>query len=106
MNIMDMFNADNLKKMQDTMAQAQEKLRKIEATGEAGGGIVKVTLNGEYQCVDIFLDPITVDPRDIPMLQILIKSAYSAAWNKLKNEVTPQSLPNILGDLPDFFKNN
>ena len=106
MNIMDMFNGDNLKKIQDTMAQAQEKLRKIEATGEAGGGIVKVTLNGEYQCVDIFLDPIAVDPRDIPMLQTLIKSAYFAAWSKLKNEVTPQSLPNILGDLPDLFKNN
>lgn len=106
MNIMDMFNPEMIKKMQGSMAEAQEKLKKMHVVGEAGGGIVKVTLNGEFECTDIFLDPIAVDPRDITMLQTLIKSAYYAAWTKLKNEITSQSLPSIMGDLPDLFKNN
>lgn len=105
MNMMDMFNPEMVKKIQESMAQTQEKLRKIQVVGESGGGIVKITLNGEYECIDVFLDPVAVDPRDVAMVQTLVKSAYYAAWNKLKNEVTAQSLPNILGNLPNFFKN-
>ncbi|MGL4524260.1 MAG: YbaB/EbfC family nucleoid-associated protein [Spirochaetia bacterium] len=104
MNLMDMLNPENIKKMQATLGEAEEKLRTIQVTGEAGGGIVKVTLNGQYECVGIFLDPIAVDPRDINMLQTLIQSAYFAAWSKVKKEVPQASLGSLMQDLPDFLK--
>ena len=40
----------------------QEELKDIEVTGSSGGGLVKVTMNGQLEVLKIELDPITVDP--------------------------------------------
>ena len=41
------------KAMQDKMKEAQEKIKKIEAEGEAGGNLVKVILTGDYELKSI-----------------------------------------------------
>jgi DNA-binding YbaB/EbfC family protein len=82
------FNpADLLKNAQAIKEQAaamQEQLKDVAVTGSAGGNIVKITLNGQFEILDVQIDPIAVDPRDIPMLQNLIIAAHHDAQQKMQ----------------------
>ena len=83
----------NLGGLQNQLKEAQEKLGALRATGSSGGNMVQVTLNGKFELVDIKLDPICVDNRDVPMLQDLIIAAHHAAMEnmqeKMKSELGP-----------------
>lgn len=83
-------NADTIKSQ---MNKLQEELRSISVTGSSGGGLVKVTMNGQFEISSIILDPIAVDPRDIQMLQDLIvaasRDAYTRAQECLKEKLGP-----------------
>ena len=68
-----------MQKMQRNMAQLQEELAKTPVEGTAGGGVVKVTVNGANQMLAIELAPEVVDPDDIEMLQDLIVAATNDA---------------------------
>lgn len=68
-----------MQKMQRNMAQLQEELAQTPVEGTAGGGVVKVTVNGANQMLAIELAPEVVDPDDIEMLQDLIVAATNDA---------------------------
>lgn len=68
-----------MQKMQRNMAQIQEELAQTPVEGTAGGGVVKVTVNGQNQMLGIELAPEVVDPDDIEMLQDLIVAAANDA---------------------------
>ena len=61
--------------MQSKMQEMQAKLEAMEITGEAGAGLVKVTLNGKSDLRKIKIDPKIVDPADAEMLEDLILAA-------------------------------
>jgi DNA-binding YbaB/EbfC family protein len=73
--------------LEQKMAEMEAELRQLTAIGEAGGGLVKITLNGRFECLAIELDPIAVDNRDIAMLQTLIKSAHYDAVSKITQQL-------------------
>ena len=50
-NFSDMLS--KAKAMQDKMKEAQEKIKKIEVEGKAGGNLVKVILTGDYELKSI-----------------------------------------------------
>ena len=52
-------------KLQSRMAEMQEKLAEIEITGQAGGGMVAVTLNGKGEMRKVKIDPSLADPAEI-----------------------------------------
>lgn len=83
----------NLSGLQNQLKEAQEKLGALRATGSSGGNMVQVTLNGKFELMDIKLDPICVDNRDVGMLQDLIVAAHHAAMEnmqeKMKSELGP-----------------
>lgn len=83
----------NLGGLQNQLKEAQEKLGDLRATGSSGGNMVQVTLNGKFELMDIKLDPICVDNRDVGMLQDLIVAAHHAAMEnmqeKMKSELGP-----------------
>ena len=89
-------NAQNL---QEQFKKIQEELSRMEATGSAGGGIVKVTVNGQFQTQQVILDPIAVDPRDIPMLQDLIVAVSRDAVNRIQEQMKEKLGP-VVGNLP------
>lgn len=62
----------NLKDIQGQMSQMKDEMQKISVTGSAGGNMVQVTMNGEFQMTSIKIDPIAVDPRDVKMLEDII----------------------------------
>lgn len=74
----------NLKNYAETI---KKNIDGIVVEGTSGGGLVKITLGGDFHIKSIFLDPIAVDNRDVAMLQDLIKAAHTDAWNKLKEEI-------------------
>lgn len=70
--------------MQERMQEMQAKLEAAELTGEAGAGLVRVTLNGKGDLRKVKLDPKVVDPSDTEMLEDLIVAAHKDAKAKIE----------------------
>ncbi len=91
--------------MQKKMQEAQEKLKGMEVTGQAGGGVVTATVNGQGDLLDLDIDPEVVDPDDVEMLQDLILSAVQSARETAddkQSEIMPDmGLPGG-GQMPDL----
>ena len=69
-------------KMQQQMAEAQEKLDAAEYEAASGGGMVLGKVSGRRAITRIVIDPQVVDPDDIEMLQDLILAAVNEALRK------------------------
>lgn len=66
-----------IQKMQKEMELAQEKLEEQTFEATAGGGAIRVEMNGKKEVTQIELKPEIVDPDDIEMLQDLIMVAIN-----------------------------
>ena len=67
-------------KMQENLQKAQEELANVEVTGQAGGGMVSVTLSGRMECRKVRIGPsVLADPE---MAEDLIAAAFNDAVNK------------------------
>jgi hypothetical protein len=66
-------------KMQSQMMSIQEQLEKETVEGAAGGGMVKVTMNGKQELLSVKIDQQVVDPHDIEMLEDLVLAAVNQA---------------------------
>ena len=93
-----------MKEVQAKMKEAQENLVHVKATGESGGGMVKATVNGKKQLVDLEIDQEIMNDDDKEMLQDLVIAAVNKALEeadiKAKEEIrnsTEGFLPNIPG---------
>ena len=65
------FNMNFLKQaqeLQEKIKKMQEELVNKTATGSAGGDMVKVTVNGKHEVIDMKISKEVVDPEDIQML--------------------------------------
>ena len=71
-------------KMQENLQRAQEELAKLEVTGNAGAGMVSVTLTGAKECRKVRIDPSLLS--DAEMLEDLIAAAFNDASNKVDAE--------------------
>lgn len=69
-------------KMQQEMKKAQDELARMEVTGQAGGGMVSVVMNGQHAVKRVQIDPSLAD--DIEMLEDLVTAATNDAVNKIK----------------------
>ncbi|GAB3302622.1 YbaB/EbfC family nucleoid-associated protein [Luteimonas notoginsengisoli] len=67
-------------KMQEDLQRAQEELANLEVTGNAGGGMVSVTLSGRMECRKVRIDPGALS--DPEMAEDLIAAAFNDAVNK------------------------
>ena len=55
----------------------------ITATGNAGAGMVEVTVNGEHKVVSISINDIMLSPENKNMIETLVTSAFNDATDKL-----------------------
>ena len=92
------------KAMQDKMKEAQDKIKKIEVNGEAGGNLVKVVLTGDYEIKSILISE-EAKKEDQEIINDLIKAAYNNAKENLKKK-SAEELSKITGglDLHTGFK--
>ena len=68
--------------MQEKMKTAQAQLAALEVSGQAAGGMVKVSLTGKYELKRVQIDPAAMDDRE--MLEDLIVTAYSEAFKQVE----------------------
>ena len=72
-----------LQKMQGKMARLQGEMETALFEAEAGGGMVKIAINGKYEVQSIKLDRQAVDPDDVEALEDLLLAAFNAARAKV-----------------------
>lgn len=65
--------------MQEKMAEAQERLDRIEVTGEAGAGLVRVTASARGELRGLEIDPSIFSPEDKEVAEDLILAAIKDA---------------------------
>jgi|EndMetStandDraft_6_1072998.scaffolds.fasta_scaffold73997_1 DNA-binding YbaB/EbfC family protein len=65
--------------MQQKLMEAQAALAAAEVHGQAGGGLVQVTMKGSGEVSGVQIDPKVVDPSDVETLQDLIVGAIADA---------------------------
>lgn len=84
-------------KMQEQMQKLQDELARIEVTGQAAGGLVKVTMNGEHAVRRIAIDPAAVS--DLEMLEDILAAAVNDAVNRI-NEAKRERMSDMTAGLP------
>ena len=90
-------------KMQENMQRAQEELANLEVTGNAGGGMVSVTLTGAKECRKVRIDPSVLS--DPEMAEDLIAAAFNDAVNKINTASQAKMAGATAGmQLPPGFK--
>ena len=70
-------------KMQADLQRAQEEIARAEVTGESGGGLVKVTMNGRHEVRRVQIDPSLVGD-DREMLEDLVAAACNDAAHRVE----------------------
>ncbi len=88
----------NTQAIKEQSEKLQKELEELRAEGSSGGRMVTVTLNGKFQMIDIKLDPICVDNRDVKMLEDLIVAAHKAASDNVQ-ELIKEKSTSLLGGL-------
>lgn len=93
-------NMNQLMKMaQDMSKKMEDQMDAIEVEGNAGGGMVKVTMNGHKNVLSTEISPEVVDTDDIEMLQDLVTAAVNDALIKVDEEMK-DNLGGMPGGLP------
>ena len=87
-----------MQKLQGEMGKMQEELKKRTMEVSAGGGAVKVVINGDKQILSLKLDPAAVDPEDIEMLEDLVAAAVNEAIKKV-DDMMAQEMGKLTGGL-------
>lgn len=87
-----------VQQMQAKMAQMQADLENTEIEASAGGGMVKVVVNGKNELKSITIEPEVVNPEDVEMLQDLIVAALNQAREKTQ-EMQQQQMSSLTGGL-------
>ena len=86
------------KKMQERMGQLQKELETKTVEAQAGGGMVRVVVNGKYEIVSLKIEKEVVNPEDIEMLQDLIAAAVNEGIRK-SQEMASSEMGKITGGL-------
>ena len=71
--------------MRSRLDKLEQDLRERVLEGTAGGGAVKVYINGAYEVMGVKLQKDAVDPEDVATLEDLVQAAVSQALKKVKD---------------------
>ncbi len=70
--------------MQGKLQEVQEGLGRLSVSGSAGGGLVRVEVDGRGTVKRVSIDPKVVNPADVEMLEDLVAVAVQEAQKKAK----------------------
>jgi DNA-binding YbaB/EbfC family protein len=71
-------------RMQDNLKRVEQELAVLEVTGQAGGGMVSVTITGKMEAKRVHIDPSVLG--DAEMLEDLVTAAFNDAVGKANEE--------------------
>ena len=76
--------------LQSKMMDAQKKVEELEAEGTAGGGLVKVSVNGKSMVTNVTIDPSLLVADEIDILEDLILAAHNNAKEKVQHKTAEE----------------
>ncbi len=88
----------NLPRMQEEMKKLREQLGQIISEGEAGGGAVKVRVNGRMEVLSCQLVDTAMVGSDKELLEDLIKAATNQALQRVQQQVA-EAYQKLMGGL-------
>jgi DNA-binding YbaB/EbfC family protein len=81
------------------MQKLQEDLAALEVEGQAGAGMVKVTINGRMDARRLKIDPSLLKPEEAEILEDLIVAAFQDAKGKVE-AAAQAKMQEMTGGLP------
>lgn len=87
-----------MKQAQEMQERLQREMSELTVQGNAGGGMVTVTINGHKHLQRLVIDPEVVSKDDVAMLQDLIIAAVNDAHRKV-DDALKQKMGGLLGGL-------
>lgn len=85
--------------LQSKMSDMQNALADTHVEGQAGAGLVTVSLNGKGQMLSIKVDPSLMKPDEAEILEDLIVAAHTDAKSKAEVALQEQ-MQELTGGLP------
>ena len=94
-----------VQKMQKEMKKMQDELERKTVEVTAGGGAVKIVMNGQKQVQSLKINPDVVDKEDVEMLEDIISAAVNECMKKVDEMMTSEmgKLAGGLGLPPGMF---
>jgi len=93
---MNKFMMHQAQKLQEKLVKAQQELSKTTVEASSGGGVVKVTINGQQKIQSIKISPEVINPDDVELLEDLVLTAVSEAISR-SQELAAQRLSGLTG---------
>ena len=87
-------------KMQEQLIAAQAELATAEVIGQAGNGLVQVTMTAAGEVRAVRIDPQVVDPEDVDTLQDLVVGALQDAA-RAAQELQAEKMGPLAGGIGD-----
>jgi DNA-binding YbaB/EbfC family protein len=89
--------------MQENMRKAQEQLAQLEVEGQAGAGVVKITMTCGHEVRRVNIDPSVMDDKE--MLEDLIAAAFNDAARRAE-QLSQEKMSGFTAglNLPPGFK--
>jgi len=88
----------NFQEIQRVVGQLQDDLRKETVQVEAGGGLVKVVVNGNQEIVKIEISPDIINMNDKSLLEDLVLSVVNDARKKAQ-KIAQDKVKEVTGGL-------
>lgn len=85
-------------RVQEELQKAQQKLADEEVTGESGGGMVRVVMNGKHEVRRVEIDPSLMED-DKEMLEDLMAAAVNDAVHRVADKMQ-ESMSGLTAGLP------
>lgn len=85
-------------RMQKRIKESQEELSNKTIEASSGGGMVKVSMNGNQEILSLKIDKEVVNPDDVEMLEDLIVAAIEEARQKVK-EMIESEMSDLTGGI-------
>ncbi len=84
--------------MQEKMQQAQSEVANVEVLGEAGAGMVKITMTGKHDVKSVQIDPALLQ-EDKEILEDMIAASVNDAVRKVE-EQTKDMMSSVTNGMP------
>lgn len=73
--------------VREQLASAQSQAGDTRVTGEAGGGLVRVVMNGKHEVLEVHIDPKTLTASEVGLLEDLVRAAVNQAAARVSEQL-------------------
>jgi DNA-binding YbaB/EbfC family protein len=95
---MSQFNLKQIQELQAKLVRAQQDLENTNVEVTAGGGAIRIVINGHQKFQSIEISPEVVNPEEVEFLQDLMLAACNEAVQK-SQETAAQSMSKLTGGM-------